>query len=45
MKLKEIISSNNWLSVKLTFAELYPEEEKNVDGYEKVFAHLQITDA
>jgi hypothetical protein len=42
MQLKEIIDSNEWLSVKFTLLELYPEEEKNLNGYRDVFNRLKV---
>lgn len=40
MKLKELIQSNSWLSVATILLQLYPDEEKNISGYQKVFEKL-----
>ncbi len=37
MKLGEIIKNNNWLSVEMVLLKLYPDEKKNISGYEEVF--------
>jgi len=37
MKLKKLIQSNSWLSVATILLQLYPDEEKNISGYQKVF--------
>lgn len=42
MKFKDIIKSNNWLSVKMVLLKLYPDEKKNISGYEEVFGKLKI---
>lgn len=42
MKLKELIQSNSWLSVSAILLQLYPDEEKNISGYEKVFEELMF---
>ena len=41
MKLYDIIKSNNWLSVELTFIKLYPEEGQMLDEYRSVYENLQ----
>ncbi|NCU34954.1 hypothetical protein EOM75_02920 [Candidatus Falkowbacteria bacterium] len=40
MKLKKFIQSNAWLSVEEILLQLYPDEEKNISGYKKVFEEL-----
>ena len=40
MKFKKLIQSNSWLSVATILLELYPDEEKNISGYKKVFEEL-----
>lgn len=40
MKLKKFIQSNAWLSVEAILLQLYPDEEKNISGYKKVFEEL-----
>ncbi|MEO8712394.1 MAG: DUF6557 family protein [Parafilimonas sp.] len=42
MTLKELIQHNAWLSVKLIFVDLYPDQEKSIEGYEIVYSELQI---
>lgn len=41
MKFSEIIKRNSWLSVELVFLQLYPEEKKNILGFEEVFNELK----
>lgn len=41
MKLKDLIDSNNWLSVELIILELYPDQNAVVDEYEYVFDKLK----
>jgi len=40
MKFKKLVQTNSWLSVETIFLELYPDEEKNISGYKKVFEEL-----
>lgn len=40
MKFKKLIQSNSWLSVATILLQLYPDEEKNISGYKKVFEEL-----
>jgi hypothetical protein len=42
MKFAEIIKSNSWLSVENIFLELYPDEKKNILGYEVIFNDLKF---
>ena len=42
MILKELIQSNSWLSVSAILLQLYPDEEKNISGYEKVYEELMF---
>lgn len=42
MKFGEIVKSNNWLSVKMVLLNLYPDEKKNLSGYEEVFNKLRV---
>lgn len=42
MKFGEIIKSNNWLSVEMVFLKLYPDEKKNISGYEEVYYKLRV---
>lgn len=41
MKLEELIKTNNWLSVELTLLNLYPDQEKNIDAYRRVYALIR----
>ncbi len=41
MKLKELIDSNNWLSISMTLTSLYPDQKEGLEAYEKVFGTLQ----
>lgn len=40
MKFKKLIQSNSWLSIASILLQLYPDEEKNISGYKKVFEEL-----
>lgn len=40
MKFKKLIQSNSWLSVDKILLQLYPNEDKNLSGYRKVFEEL-----
>lgn len=40
MTLKQLISKHHWVSVSLILKELYPEQQADLDGYEKVFNQL-----
>ncbi len=42
MKFREIIRSNNWLSIESVLLKLYPDEKKNISGYEDVFNKLRV---
>lgn len=44
MKLHDLIKSYEWLSVELTLLRLYPDQEKMLDDYKKVFEKLKITE-
>lgn len=41
MIFQKLIQSNNWLSVQGIFLQLYPDQKKSINGYEKVFSDLQ----
>lgn len=41
MRLKELIDTNNWLSVSMTLTSLYPDQEEGLEAYKKVFGFLQ----
>ena len=40
MKFKELVYKYNWDDVRSTFMRLYPDQEKNVEGYKQVFEEL-----
>lgn len=44
MKLKDIILSNHWLSVKLTLVSLFPDQEDMMEDYELVYNGLQLAE-
>ncbi len=41
MKFLEILKSNHWLSVCIILLELYPDQAKMIDEYERVFGKLK----
>ena len=41
MILRDLITSNSWLSIELTFTKLYPDQVSSMNGYEKVFNELK----
>lgn len=41
MKLIDLIRNNSWLTVESVLLDNYPEEDKNLSGYEAVFNHLK----
>ncbi len=45
MKLFELIQTNNWISVKETLLRLYPDQEKAIKAYQKVFSQLLQMDS
>lgn len=40
MKFGQLIKSNNWLSVEITFLNLYPDQEKSIDAYKMVYEKI-----
>ncbi|WP_373059317.1 DUF6557 family protein [Zunongwangia sp. H14] len=42
MTLKQLLQRNSWLSISSVLLELYPDEEKNLEGYEDVFEKLLL---
>lgn len=44
MKLYDVIKSNNWLSVELTFLKLYPDQDSMLDEYRSVYEKLKVTE-
>lgn len=41
MNLHELIRTNDWLSVELILVDLYPDQEKGIKAYKKVFHKLR----
>ena len=41
MKLKDIIHRHHWLSVEALLLQCYPDQQKNIDGYRKVYETLR----
>jgi hypothetical protein len=42
MKFYEIIRSNNWLTVEVTFVKLYPDQQKSIEDYRLVYEALKF---
>jgi hypothetical protein len=42
MKFAEIINTNSWLSVELTYLKLFPHEKDSITEYEHVFNSLRL---
>ena len=42
MKFSTLIKSHHWLSVEITFLNLYPDQKESIDAYRIVFDRLQI---
>ncbi len=42
MKFSEIIKSNTWLSIELTFLRLYPNQKEHFENYEMVYEALKF---
>lgn len=40
--LKDLIQNTGWMNVSSVLTALYPDEEKNLEGYEDVFNQLKI---
>lgn len=40
MTLKQLLQTNSWLSVSTVFLKLFPDQEKNMEGYERVIEKL-----
>ncbi len=45
MIFKELIASNTWLSIETILLKLYPDEVKNLSGYQEVFEKLLLMNA
>ena len=41
MKFKNLIYKYNWNDVQSTFMQLYPDQEKSIEGYKEVFEELR----
>jgi hypothetical protein len=41
MKFKELIYKYNWNDIQFTFKQLYPDQEKSIQGYKKVLEELR----
>lgn len=42
MKFYEIIRSNNWLTIELTFLRLFPDQKESIENYRLVFEALKF---
>ena len=42
MKFVDLLKSNSWLSVEIAFLQSYPDELRNMPGYERVFNDLLL---
>lgn len=42
MKFYEIIRSNNWLTIELTFSKLYPDQQGSIENYRLVYEALKF---
>ena len=42
MKFEHLIKSHSWLSIEATLLNLYPDQEKIIDEYKRIFENLQI---
>lgn len=42
MKFYEVIRSNNWLTVELTFLSLYPNQQASIENYRLVYEALKF---
>lgn len=42
MILKELINTNQWLSVEFTLLSLYPDQEDSIDLYKEVYEKLRL---
>ena len=45
MKFKKLLQSNSWLSVEAILLQIYPDQEKNIQGYEALYEKLLYMDA
>jgi hypothetical protein len=42
LKFYELLKSNTWLSIELTFLKLYPEQEEHIEKYEVMYEALKF---
>ena len=42
MKFYEIIRSNNWLTIEMTFLKLFPDQKESIENYRLVFEALKF---
>lgn len=42
MKFHEIIKSNEWLTIELTFSKLYPDQQDSIENYRLVYEALKF---
>lgn len=42
MKLQQLLKSYNWLSIKITLLNLYPDQDKIISEYRNVFEKVQM---
>lgn len=42
MKFHELIKSNEWLSIELTFSKLYPDQQGSIENYRLVYEALKF---
>ena len=42
MKFYEIIRSNNWLTIELTFLKLFPDQKESIENYRLVYEALKF---
>ena len=42
MKFVDLVKSSSWLSVEIAFLQSYPDEQRNMPGYERVFNDLLL---
>jgi GNAT superfamily N-acetyltransferase len=42
MRFKDLIRNNSWPSVEIALLDLYPDQKRNISGYEIIFSQLLI---
>lgn len=45
MKLKDLIQSTNWLSIKLTLLELYPDIKSVIEEYKNIYKKIKLMES